>query len=56
MDKQDLQLGKVDGRIPILQVDPGVKKKYESSKMVLKLQLGSRLECKMVETCWLAVK
>ena len=41
------KLGRVDNRIPILQLDPGAtsktkaKPRYESRKMVLKLELGS---------------
>ena len=46
------KLGNVDDRIPVLQLDPGVKSKknpiYESKKMVLKP--GSRLDWKIVET------
>ena len=50
--------GKVDGTIPIclLQLDPGTKKKtkmklrYVSRKMVFKLDLGSKLDWKIVET------
>ena len=50
MDKQDLQAGKVDDRIPILQLDPGAKNKtktkprHKSRKMVLKVELGSKLD------------
>ena len=49
------KLGKVDGSIPILQLVPGAKNKtetklrYESRKMVLKLELRSRLDWRVVE-------
>ena len=45
-------MDKVDGRLPILQLDRGAKDKtktkprYESRKVVLKLELGSRLDGK----------
>ena len=47
------KLGKVDDRIP---VDPGAQNKtetkpgYKPRKMVLKLELDSRLDLKIVET------
>ena len=54
--KKIYKLGKIDDRIPILQLDPGAKNKtktkprYESWEMALKLELDSRLDWKIVET------
>ena len=52
MKRQDLKLEKNHGRIEILQRHPGAKNEtktkptYEPKKMVLKLDLHSRLHCK----------
>ena len=62
MDKQNLQAGKVDDRISILQLDTGAKNKmkmsprYKSRKMVLKQNSGWRLDSKIVEACYSSYK